>query len=426
MDLVLMTNESSPTNHSTQSPTKFSAAKVSDVDPFSPLFTKHPLVIWTNDYHIATIQDIRHLLEPIGVKFFDKSLTPRCKLFNSCADNLTVITFKNGIHLNHSLIPQFYEAYKDDWQMKQVDAFVCYHPTSMCEAFMPFNRSIITVASTRYEHGRMEPERWTIWNSNLQALSKHPKNIIAGNNKYDAKYIQYFTGIEAEVLPSYCGYPNVTYNPIKPGFLLFAGRTPQDLHYRFFYDEYERVCSEQKCPDSIKLHHYRELYLYFKYENLTHHHGLVYVPYQVSLMSLFEQYRMNVPMFFPSLQLLTRWHMQYYVVKEKSWMGIRQPRFRPRGSPLPAHPSQAHVPDPNNETDPVSVHYWLSLSDFYHFPHITYFESVADLVHKLKTVNLAKISQRMVEYNARAKAKIVAKWRGVLQRVARYSTHNPS
>jgi hypothetical protein len=110
--------------------------------------------------------------------------------------------------LNHSLIPKFYEAYKNDWQMKQVDAFIC-HPSSLCELFMPLNRSIITVASTRYDFGRTHMwedwQRSQRWNDNLIKLNQDPKNTIAANNLYDAKYIEYFTGIKAKVIPSYCG-----------------------------------------------------------------------------------------------------------------------------------------------------------------------------------------------------------------------------
>jgi hypothetical protein len=34
--------------------------------------------------------------------------------------------------------------------MDSVDAMLCTHATSMCELFMPFNKSLIAIASTRY------------------------------------------------------------------------------------------------------------------------------------------------------------------------------------------------------------------------------------------------------------------------------------
>ena len=71
---------------------------------------------------------------------------------------------------------------------------------------MPFNKSLIVVASTRYEIGRHDPRRWKAWNANLKAIAAHPRNVVAANNRYDAEYVKYFTGLShVPVLPNYCG-----------------------------------------------------------------------------------------------------------------------------------------------------------------------------------------------------------------------------
>ena len=41
----------------------------------------------------------------------------------------------------------------------------------------------------------------------------------------------------------------------------------------------------------------------------TNHSGVVVVPYTKSAMSFFELYRMNVPLFYPSVALLTKWEL---------------------------------------------------------------------------------------------------------------------
>ncbi|CAF4403260.1 unnamed protein product, partial [Adineta steineri] len=105
--------------------------------------------------------------------------------------------------------------------MNQVNIFMCFHPAAMCEMFMPFNRTLIVIASTRYELGRYGKEDWINWNKNLQIIVTNPRNVVAGNNLYDAEYIRYFTGIKAIVLPSLCAYTNVSYAPkIKKPFLI--------------------------------------------------------------------------------------------------------------------------------------------------------------------------------------------------------------
>ena len=44
---------------------------------------------------------------------------------------------------------QFHEAYKDDEVMKSVDVVFCGHPVSICEFFLPLNKSVIIVPSIR-------------------------------------------------------------------------------------------------------------------------------------------------------------------------------------------------------------------------------------------------------------------------------------
>ena len=275
------------------------------------LFPKKPLVLWSNDYHISPINDLKHLLKPFGVTFIDKSLSGHCHITKTCEGkkSLKIINRGNAMYLNPSLIPKFYEAYKNDAELQSVDAFVCFHPTSMFELFMPFNKSLIVIASTRYELGRFGVDRWTRWNNNLVQIAKAPSNVVGGNNQYDVEYIKYFTGIQPQLLPSFCGYLPDKYAPSRSGFLLAP------VHHRrfgrIFMSEYKTVCENVNC--TAKLMRLREIYPHYNYSDLTAHAGIVYIPYQLSVMSMFEQYRMNIPLFFPSLELLTTWQHVHMV-----------------------------------------------------------------------------------------------------------------
>jgi len=293
-------------NVSIHSRVNVTVSKASEV-----LFPVKPLVIWSNDYHISPINDLKNLLKPLGVSFIDKSLSGHCQITNTCEgkNTLKVINRDNGMHLDPSLIPKFYEAYKNDAELQSVDAFVCFHPSAMCELFMPFNKSLIVIASTRYELGRFGVNRWTTWNNNLRRIAEVPTNVVGGNNRYDVEYIKYFTGIQPQLLTSFCGYLPYRYTPSRSGFLLAP------VHHagfeRIFLSEYRRVCENVRCTG--KLLRLREVYPRYKYTDLTAHAGIIYIPYQVSVMSMFEQYRMNIPLFFPSLELLTSWQHTHMV-----------------------------------------------------------------------------------------------------------------
>jgi hypothetical protein len=146
------------------------------------------LTLWSSDFHISPIADIKHLLSRFGVKVIDKSLSGHCSLMSTCARDIRVIDRENGISLgacpNH-LRTEFYEAYIDNEEMSSVDGFLCNHAISMCELFMPFGKPMIAIASTRYEIGRHELPRWLNWNENLRRISNKWYNTIAANNFYD-------------------------------------------------------------------------------------------------------------------------------------------------------------------------------------------------------------------------------------------------
>ncbi len=132
------------------------------------------------------------------------------------------------------------------------------------------------------------------------------------------------------------------------------------------------------------------------------------------MASLSEQYRMNIPMFFPTLDLLTRWHLEYQVVRQRTWAGYMMKKGL--GSPIPG--VLKNIPDPNNDVDHDSVKYWLGLSDFYQWPHLIYYSSIDDLVHKLVNTNLTDVSGKMKRYNMEVRRNIKSVWSDILIRIS--------
>lgn len=391
------------------------------------VFKTKPLVIWTSDFHFAPTRDVRNYLEPMGVRFLDTSLDAypmRCRPRRSCNEwrSLKVITPKNGLTLDRRLIPRFYEAYKDDADMKTVDAFACFHVSALCELFEPFNKSLIILATVRYELGRQNYRSWTTWNRNLIKYASQPWNVVAANNMYDVKYIKYFTGIQALLIPSWCNYTNQTYNPSRPGFLI-AYR-----HNQYFIDRFLKTfrnnCKKSNC--SVNLMTTRQKYPYYKYSDIAAHQGLVYVPYQVSVMSFFEQYRMNIPLFAPSKELLAEWDIKYGLMSSRrmnTFLGIKTKR-----SAVDPHPSQRSIPDPNSFSK-ESVHYWVQFCDYYNYPHVTYYSSIDDLQHILQSITskrLQRISEQMKTFNIKENIRLRKTWRHILLKIANHSSNHPS
>ena len=114
------------------------------------------------------------------------------------------------------------------------------------------------------------------------------------------------------------------------------------------------------------------------------------------------------------------------VMNKRTWDGVRG--RRPSKSSIGAHQSQTSVPDPNNEEDKDAIRHWIKFADFYEMPHITYFDSVGDLVDKLSKVTsrrLRRISDRMKEYNVAALEQLLGKWKTILRMIAKTSSNAP-
>jgi len=336
-----------------------------------------------------------------------------------------VLNDTNMFSLDPALIPKFYEAYKNDPVMQSVDAFLCYDPPAICELYEPFNKSLIVIASNRYYITRQTKERWTTWNKNLIRYASNARNVIGANNRYDLEMIRYFIGLEVEWIPSFAGYAMTAYNPSRHGFLLSKRRVDERFEF-LFLGQFREACKALNrslpIPELIRI---KGRYPRYKYADLAAHQGIIHLPYQVSTMSIFEQYRMNIPLFFPSEELLLKWSVEHWVVKERTlpWME-RDPRpytFKP-------HPSQQHVPSPNDNDDAEAMKYWLQFADYYTLPHITYFNStehLAVILQSLTSHDLKMISWKMKKFNEQFREELLEKWIKVLQTVAKYSPNQP-
>jgi len=125
---------------------------------------------------------------------------------------------------------------------------------------------------------------------------------------------------------------------------------------------------------------------------------------------------MNIPLFFPSIDLLTEWHLKYNIIFDRTWNRVLTGHGN-NHSTIPAFDRNSSIPDPNNECDYSSIHYWLKYADFYQWPNITYFHSIDDLTLKLLSTNLTAISEQMSIYNHKKRQELLTKWKTILNRM---------
>ena len=100
---------------------------------------------------------------------------------------------------------EFFKYYFNDSTMLSINAFVCSFPMSLCEVYLPFNRTIIWLPAHRFTLARCtRPELDQLIQHLQQSVrsTQQPKHFLAAAGRYDQEYIKYYTGLDAILLPA--------------------------------------------------------------------------------------------------------------------------------------------------------------------------------------------------------------------------------
>ena len=121
-------------------------------------------------------------------------------------------------------------------------------------------------------------------------------------------------------MPSYCNYVNASYNPHRPEVLIGTYVLPKGPLYN------EMITALRSWNDrtrsSLELKKIGELYKYYDYRDLAAHPAMVLLPYMTATISFCEFYRMNIPLFFPSLDLIVQWEIEHKLLSARLyWPG---------------------------------------------------------------------------------------------------------
>lgn len=227
------------------------------------------------DCHVSVIADIKNIFESLGHTVESWSLSGHRWVFNLPECKSPIINSANWKNLDEKMAEDFYAIHKNE--LDKYDAFICTHHVHFLKFFEKFNKPIIVIASTRYEYPFINDPSRLSW---LEDSLKNNKNIIkVANNQFDQKYCENFLENKWEWIPSLCDYTNAKYNPALGKSVLF---------------------SKFDIQRSEKIAHQNELGRY-TWEELYSYDSIIHFPYNVSTMSIFEQYQAGVPLNFPSL-----------------------------------------------------------------------------------------------------------------------------
>jgi len=373
------------------------------------------LQFWEDSIHdgtrIETLTNLRYLNQTLVIAGKKKKYSKYPEYFN---DKGLIYPDDRGFESRQEIGPtdnfNFFNYWKDKDLMIQTDAFICTFYISYCEAFLPFNKSIIYLAAHRYAiHECSQKDREKFDNILIQtAGGKRPGKpyvFLGAMNEYDVHYINYYTGLSPILLEATAllyGALNTIYKPIREEIIIGPS---QGSHCKSALDQLYPMAAQ----NNVKLGTLKSLYGTFKMQHYADHRAVVLLPYAVHSYGISEVYANSIPMFVPSIDFMIELNCM------DDWK-LNCVHYCPGGYNPPKHLNSTHEFDPESQ-DKESQRYWLKFADFYRWPFITYFSSFEELFLKLKTVDTNEIHRNMVIENEKRLEKAHSTYKNIFQNI---------
>eukprot|EP00928_Gymnodinium_smaydae_P011482 TRINITY_DN1422_c1_g1_i2.p1 TRINITY_DN1422_c1_g1~~TRINITY_DN1422_c1_g1_i2.p1 ORF type:complete len:713 (-),score=119.67 TRINITY_DN1422_c1_g1_i2:172-2310(-) len=151
-----------------------------------------------------------------------------------------------------------------------------------------------------------------------------------------------------------------------------------------------------------------------KYTTFAQFRAVVIWPYDMDLVTFYEFYAMNVPVFMPlelSKYLFHQHHMNY----DGRWPGAGAASFGDGGDTGRIWKDSWGTPF--NETSLETLRHLVRYTDYFRYPAVQHFAGVGDLLHQLLKADFASIVERMASFNNELMVECLGTWRALLLQV---------
>ena len=352
------------------------------------------------DLHISVIEDLKYILKDIyndKIEITDWSLSGHSWIFNKNIENVKIINQNTWKHINENMIEDFILEYYNF--LVEFDGFIVTHTPIFSLLYEKFNKPIILINSTRYEQPLSWNDNlnmWEILNTKLKYIYDKGQLIAISNNKADAEYLKIGSGIESIIIPSLCLYTETKYNMNLNNENNKNKNFNKFINYSSSYiNESEYIINKNNIKQPYEWH---DLYSYS---------GIIHIPYEISTMSIFEQYSANVPLFFPSKNLL------------KSMIKNNEVKMNCLYHKLFGDCSYLQKMDPCLGKDKW-IDFWIDKADYYdeeNMKYITYFNNKDELNEIIKNIDIDEINEislKMNIHNQNRKKLVYEKWENII------------
>jgi hypothetical protein len=306
-----------------------------------------PVRLFNLDLHISVIQDVKHVLNHLygpTVEVTNWSISGHNWVFGAPTPSVEIINAETWRSMTPETVLAFQTKY--DAFLSSFDGFIVTHTPVFCMLYEKYGKPILLVNSCRYEQPFCwtgDLPRWEWLHAGLVRMATRRQLVAVSNNKADRDYLLAGAGVASVHIPSLCLYTRAEYAPTKRSFVCFGDRG--------FFPACDLLVEKPAGG--------------YSWGELYSHKGIVHIPYEMSTMSLFEQYSAGVPLWLPS-------RIFYAECVQRGTM--------PMGSVY------GPVCPPGLASVRHSLDFWLDRADYYdveNFRGVRFYNSADDLIRQI-------------------------------------------
>jgi hypothetical protein len=345
------------------------------------------------DLHVSVIADVRTQLDRLGLSLVDWTLSGHSWVAGRERDPVAIVNDRTWFSFGPRMARRFRRVYGS--YLRSFRGFAATYPPAFALLYEGLGKPTVAVAATRYEwpFTHYAPS-WDWLDDGLRRGVADGWLTLAANNRADADYLHNYTGLTAVHIPSACTYTGLTYTGRRAEVVVCAGA---DL---------AAAVVDELAHEAVPLR--AALGARYSQAELYDHRALVFIPYNVSIMALFEHYTACAPIYVPDRAFLKRLMKEHpqHVLSELSFTQVTRQPPAPRPGAV----------DLNDVHDEQVVDWYLDRADFYDLewmPRIRSFESWKHLDELLATDDPREISAGMERDRPERLARIESLWDGL-------------
>jgi len=348
--------------------------------------------VFNLDLHVSVISDVRTHLDRHGLELVHWTLSGYSGFFFSRPPEPTAIVNElTWLSFGPRMAKRFRRLYGS--YLRTFRGFAATHTPCFALLYEHLQRPTVAVVSTRYEFPfTSHAAGWNWLDSRLRAGVDDGWLTLVANNRADADYLAHYSDLRAVHIPSACSYTGLTYTGRRAAVVVSTKK-----------DVLARAIAKKLRHEAVALR--AGLGMPYSWGDLYDHKAVVFIPYNASIMSLFEHYTACIPIYVPNRSFIKEL-MADYPAEVLSQLSFSQVTGRPaarRNGGL----------DLNDTSDEAVVDWYLDRADFYDrewMPHIRQFESWEHLDDLLATDDPHAISAAMADERPERLRRIAARW----------------